>query len=260
MQAPPPRRTRRIFAVVAAVGVLVFLVFVASAKTNRLSSASILPPPKVDGATIFGIEPMLAEKIAALFFAGNFSDGDRQFAIVERILGSAFSASPERRRLLDTEQILRGKNSGRTPVNDFEKGGTNHAPDGSICVTECKCTRGGLTGYGRFCGYDYYACDGYLPCDAMDVCCMAHDYCVSKRGYTDCQCTTALAECAACVYRAETLGMASAYYHFGYHNSWECRHARDVAALVLSDMLFLVPKCFDGAEMVALAEAVDFDC
>lgn len=239
--------------------VLAILVFVA--RPRRPS-----PEAKIFGSTIFGIEPLLAEKIAALFAAGNFSEPGRQFAIVERVIGSALSANlpspPPHRGLLETLQNSRpSRNSaGRTPANDFEKSGANRAPDGSMCVTECKCTRGGLAGYGRYCGYDYYACEGYVPCDAMDACCMAHDYCVSKHGYTDCGCTVGLAECAACVYLAETLGMAQSYYHFGYHNSWECRHARDVAALVLSDILFLVPKCFDRAEMAALAKAVDFDC
>lgn len=117
------------------------------------------------------------------------------------------------------------------------------------CNRACQCTRGGLVGYGRYCGYKYTGCEGYGACDAVDACCLAHDACVTVQGYTDCNCTVALAKCVAC----------SGLSADGVSPSW-CATSFEVAAVILADVLFLLPACFERAEREALATAVDLTC
>jgi len=122
------------------------------------------------------------------------------------------------------------------------------------CSTECRCSRGGLIGYGRYCGYHYTGCDGYGPCDATDACCMAHDRCVGREGYTDCGCTIALAKCLICA------GAWYDYYSYSYYSSWRCRHADDARTTMLADIAYLLPSCFDRAEAEAMEAAVAASC
>lgn len=121
------------------------------------------------------------------------------------------------------------------------------------CRTECQCTVGGaVAGYGRFCGYHYSGCAGYGPCDAVDACCVAHDACVTTEGYTDCTCTTVLAKCMACTWFSEQSEP--------YAGNWTCSLSRQAAAVILADIMFLLPTCFDEAERAAIGTAADLSC
>ena len=115
------------------------------------------------------------------------------------------------------------------------------------CETQCVCSRGGLTGYGRSCGYRYSSCPGYPPCDAVDACCAAHDDCVGRLGYDSCECTQTLAACLACS-------------RYGNSSGWTCEHAQFAAAMMVADVRFALPQCFDAQEMALLATAVDLSC
>jgi len=103
------------------------------------------------------------------------------------------------------------------------------------CSTNCQCTLGGLTTYGRWCGYRHSGCDGYGACDVLDECCQTHDYCVGAHGYTNCTCTTALAKCALCAYKAP------------FTRDDTCKLRRQAALRILSDIRYVLPSCFDDA-------------
>jgi len=137
--------------------------------------------------------------------------------------------------------------------------GTDRDEDGNTCITECKCSKGGIAGYGRYCGMRFTGCPGTLPCNAIDRCCMIHDACVGEFGYTDKNCTVALAKCAACVYFSGEISMSSQAYETGWSSSCSTSQT-DIAELILADILYLLPDAFDRAEENALAMAVKLDC
>lgn len=106
------------------------------------------------------------------------------------------------------------------------------------CSTECRCTRAGLTGYARWCGWRYTGCEGLEPCDALDSCCKTHDECVGGNSLTSCMCHAALVKCAACVYDStnSTTG-------FG-----ECHKTKETAIKIMANVMYIMPGCFSEAE------------
>lgn len=135
--------------------------------------------------------------------------------------------------------------------------GTARDNDGEACINKCVCSRGGLSGYGRYCGFKFSGCPNQPPCDDIDRCCMVHDICVGAKGYVDPDCTTNLAKCAACVHYRSQVTPQKVYREPG----WTCATTQaEVAGIILADIMFLLPSCFDQAEQSALAAAVDIGC
>jgi hypothetical protein len=160
------------------------------------------------------------------------------------------------------QNILHQRINDRTDERRKNPDGGTHrdSTDDSMCSTECACGKGGISEYGRYCGFNYMGCDGYKPCDAIDYCCMMHDMCVSKFGYTSCDCTVALAKCAACTMYTRNLRIETLDDVIANDGEWNCRWSDKVASLVLTDILYILPKCFNRAEIEALSAAVDFNC
>ncbi|KAL6645822.1 hypothetical protein ACP70R_017430 [Stipagrostis hirtigluma subsp. patula] len=54
-----------------------------------------------------------------------------------------------------------------------------------------------LLRYGKYCGILYSGCPGEMPCDALDACCMIHDYCVDSHNndYLNLECNENLLSC-----------------------------------------------------------------
>lgn len=68
--------------------------------------------------------------------------------------------------------------------------------DNSTCSRKCACSNGGLLReYGKFCSLHYTGCPGEQPCDALDLCCQMHDWCVTVEAYPDCECGNMLHRC-----------------------------------------------------------------
>lgn len=66
------------------------------------------------------------------------------------------------------------------------------------CSGQCVCGSGGLLRpYGKFCSNNYYGCHGDQPCDALDLCCQMHDWCVTVESNLDCECGYMLHSCVA---------------------------------------------------------------
>ena len=140
--------------------------------------------------------------------------------------------------------------------------GTIRDTEGNTCITECKCSKGGIAGYGRYCGYMHSGCPGLPPCNSVDRCCMLHDQCVSKYGYADKNCTIALAKCTACIRFAYDVGLVEEEEDSVTPNelAWCKIRESDVADLILADILFLLPGCFGDAEREILSLAVQLEC
>ncbi|KAH3760641.1 hypothetical protein Pelo_7516 [Pelomyxa schiedti] len=68
--------------------------------------------------------------------------------------------------------------------------------DNDTCSRKCACSVGGLVReYGKFCSIGYFGCPGEQPCDALDLCCQMHDWCVTVESYTSCECGNMLHQC-----------------------------------------------------------------
>ncbi|KAH3761281.1 hypothetical protein Pelo_6895 [Pelomyxa schiedti] len=72
------------------------------------------------------------------------------------------------------------------------------------CSKECVCEKGGFfQQYGKFCGDHYYGCLGAQPCDALDICCQMHDWCVTVEPALDCECGYLLHTCVTSLTEAD---------------------------------------------------------
>jgi hypothetical protein len=103
------------------------------------------------------------------------------------------------------------------------------------CSRECRCSRGGLMQYGRWCGFGYTGCVRDGACDALDACCMAHDACVDRLGLMACECHYDLVVCAACAYSSDPTG------------SW-CPSMTEAAANTVADIEYMFPRCIEAGE------------
>jgi hypothetical protein len=112
---------------------------------------------------------------------------------------------------------------------------------GANCASECMCSTAGVSGYGRYCGYGYSGCSQQPPCDAIDACCMAHDFCVDRYGYLSCACARPFVKCQSCG-RHGKLSM--------FTRGWTCPHAREAATTLMSDITFCQSRCFDPELML----------
>lgn len=101
----------------------------------------------------------------------------------------------------------------------------------NTCSKTCKCSRSGLTQYGRFCGYGYTGCENVDPCDPLDLCCMIHDICVGNNGIKNCDCHRNLSMCAACAYASDPLLTS-------------CPKMKTAAANIIADLEYILPHCF----------------
>eukprot|EP01105_Mastigella_eilhardi_P005409 TRINITY_DN17131_c0_g1_i1.p1 TRINITY_DN17131_c0_g1~~TRINITY_DN17131_c0_g1_i1.p1 ORF type:complete len:405 (+),score=93.11 TRINITY_DN17131_c0_g1_i1:51-1265(+) len=71
-------------------------------------------------------------------------------------------------------------------------------PGNVSCGSECICKPGGLVRkYGRYCAFGYTGCPASQPCDALDLCCQIHDWCVTVESYPSCECGHFLHNCVA---------------------------------------------------------------
>jgi hypothetical protein len=169
------------------------------------SSAPLQLPINNDiiiGSTVFGISTDATQSIADMIMREYRHDLDVQIAIVNMLMSLPNSTVPVRLPRHEPPFMSNG------------------------CSTECKCSAGGLSGYGRYCGMLYSGCEGYPPCDDIDYCCMVHDGCVGENGYTDCACSRALAQCAACAFYRRKLGYVSESF------AWTCHHSSEVASMI----------------------------
>ena len=105
------------------------------------------------------------------------------------------------------------------------------------CATECLCSGGGLSYYGRYCGFGHSGCPGIEPCDAWDTCCKLHDECVTSDGKMDPNCTCSLIRCGACVYTDMLSNNGRS------RSTWQCDKTMQAIEITIADLTVLLPGC-----------------
>ncbi|GLJ18013.1 hypothetical protein SUGI_0317560 [Cryptomeria japonica] len=73
---------------------------------------------------------------------------------------------------------------------------------GNGCSRQCQsafCSVPPLLKYGKYCGVGYTGCPGEVPCDGLDGCCQAHDFCVQQKNddLLSQSCNNSLLDCLA---------------------------------------------------------------
>eukprot|EP01105_Mastigella_eilhardi_P007017 TRINITY_DN1849_c0_g1_i1.p1 TRINITY_DN1849_c0_g1~~TRINITY_DN1849_c0_g1_i1.p1 ORF type:complete len:251 (+),score=49.99 TRINITY_DN1849_c0_g1_i1:586-1338(+) len=90
-----------------------------------------------------------------------------------------------------------------------------------------------MRAYGRYCAFSYSGCRAEQPCDALDLCCQIHDWCVGVESYTSCECGHMLHECISSLTETD------------YEQSG-CPYMRDTAKLIKQETgAQLLTECFN---------------
>lgn len=125
--------------------------------------------------------------------------------------------------------MMFGAPAGVTPVRDGM-----HTRD--ACSKKCVCSRGGISVYGRYCGFNYYGCNNEPPCDAADACCMIHDRCTTDWGRMDCDCGRALTTCLERAFACPDNTTAS--------SGWRCNTTAEAILWMVADARAAFTPCY----------------